>query len=105
LEEHADFDPYAGIKLYSFLYDLDYKDIEVNLAPHHLIYGELNQVDEFNWVQKVEIAVRNSGYTFNEYQGGYEEFTEEFKSFFSDPRRFTYTPIISCRGVKPNGEE
>jgi len=104
LEEHADFDPYAGIKLYSFLYDLDYKEIEVNLAPHHLIYGELNQVDKFNWVQKVEIAVKSSGYKFDEYKGDYEEFTNEFKNFFSDPRRFTYTPIISCRGIKPGGE-
>lgn len=104
LEKHADFDPFAGIKLYSFLYDLDYTHIEVSLAPHHLIYGELRQVDEFNWVQKVEIAVKNSGYTFDEYKGGYDEFTEEFRTFFSDPRRFTYTPIISCRGVKPGSE-
>jgi len=52
LEKNADFDPYAGIKLYSFLYDLNYTDIEVNLAPHHLIYGELTQVDAFNWIKK-----------------------------------------------------
>jgi ubiquinone/menaquinone biosynthesis C-methylase UbiE len=103
LEKHADFDPYAGIKLYSFLYDLNYSDIEVNLAPHHLIYGELNQVDAFNWIKKIEIAGKNSGYKFEEYERGYEEFLEEFKNFFSDPRRFTYTPIISCRGIKRSG--
>jgi ubiquinone/menaquinone biosynthesis C-methylase UbiE len=103
LEKHANFDPYAGIKLYSFLYDLNYTDIEVSLAPHHLIYGELNQVDAFNWIKKIEIAGKNSGYKFEEYEGGYEEFFEEFKNFFSDPRRFTYTPIISCRGVKRSG--
>ncbi|MFH2067594.1 MAG: class I SAM-dependent methyltransferase [Pseudomonadota bacterium] len=103
LEKHADFDPYAGIKLYSFLYDLNYMDIEVSLAPHHLIYGELNQVDAFNWIKKIEIAGKNSGYKFEEYKGGYEEFFEEFKNFFSDPRRFTYTPIISCRGIKRSG--
>ena len=29
LQEKADFDPYAGRKLYSYLYDLDYEDLDV----------------------------------------------------------------------------
>jgi hypothetical protein len=101
LEKNADFDPYVGIKLYSFLYDLGYQDIDVHLSPHHLIFGKAREIDTFNWTKKVEVAVKNSGYQFKEYEGGYEEFFEEFKQFFSDPRRFTYTPIISCRGCKP----
>ena len=101
LEKNADFDPYVGIKLYSFLYDLGYQDIDVHLSPHHLIFGKARAVDTFNWTKKVEVAVKKSGYQFKEYEGGYEEFFEEFKQFFSDPRRFTYTPIISCRGCKP----
>jgi ubiquinone/menaquinone biosynthesis C-methylase UbiE len=101
LEEKADFDPYAGIKLYSFLYDLGFEDIDVHLSTHHLIYGELNEVDAFNWLQKVKVAGRGSGYDFTEYTGGYEEFFNEFRDFFYSPRRFTYTPIISCRGTRP----
>jgi SAM-dependent methyltransferase len=101
LEKDYDFDPYAGRKLYSHLYDLGCLDIEVDIAQHHLIYGELNEVDAFNWTKKVEIAAQRSGYRFEEYAGGYEEFFKEFKRFFSDPRRFTYTPIISCKGRKP----
>lgn len=101
LQENADFDPHVGIKLYSFLYDMDFKNIDVNLGSHHLIYGELNHVDAFNWTKKVEVAGRFSGYDFTEYEGGYDDFFEEFKNFFHDPRRFTYTPIISCRGEKP----
>lgn len=101
LEKSADFDPYVGIKLYSFLYDLDYQDIDASLAPHHLIFGELNETDSFNWAKKLEVAVKKSGYQFLEYKGGYEEFIEECLSFFSDPRRFTYTPVICCRGCKP----
>jgi len=101
LEKNADFDPYAGRKLYSYLYDLGYQDIDMNLAAHHLIFGELKQTDAFNWNKKVEVAVKNSGYRFEEYEGGYEEFLKEFKRFFADPRRFTYTPVISCRGYKP----
>jgi len=100
LEKSFDFDPYAGRKLYSYLYDIGCKDIDVDITYHHLIYGELNETDAYNWTKKVEVAAKTSGYSFDEYKGGYDEFFEEFKSFFSDPRRFTYTPIISCRGRK-----
>lgn len=103
LEQAADFDPYVGIKLYSFLYDLGYNDIDVSMTPHHLIYGKLNDVDAFNWTKKVQIAAKNSGYGFDDYEGGYEEFYEDFLNYFSDPRRFTYTPLIACRGRKPIG--
>jgi SAM-dependent methyltransferase len=101
LEEKANFDPYMGRRLYSFLYDLGYEDINVDVAAHHLIFGELKDADEFNWLKKVEVASKKISYIFAEYEGGYEEFLEEFRSFFSDPRRLTYSPIISCRGRKP----
>ncbi len=104
LEKNADFDPYVGIKLYSYLFDLGFQDIDVSLAPHHLIFGELKEIDAFNWTKKVEVAVKSLEYQFKEYKGGYEEFFKEFNQFFSDPRRFTYTPVISCRGRKPISE-
>jgi len=100
IEKYGDFDPYAGRKLYSHIYDLGFNNIKVDMKAHHLIYGELSRIDEFNWTKKIEIAARNSQYNFPEYENGYYGFLNEFKSFFSDPRRFTYTPIISCRGVK-----
>ena len=102
LERDFDFDPYAGRKLYSYLYDLGYHDIAVDAAVHHLIYGELEEVDAYNWGKKVEVAAKKSGYLFDEYDRGYDEFVEEFRSFFADPQRFTYTPVILCRGVKPS---
>lgn len=101
LEKDHDFDPYVGRKLYSFLFDLGYRDIAVDVGMHHLIYGKPNEIDAYNWTKKVEVAAKNSGYRFDDYPGGYDEFVEEFKIFFADPRRFTYTPIISCRGSKP----
>ncbi len=100
VEEHGDFDPYVGRKLYAHMYDLGFKDIDVDMKAHHLIYGELSEVDEFNWIKKIEIAAKNSGYDFPEYSDGYGGFLNEAEKFLSDPRRFTYTPIISCRGVK-----
>lgn len=102
VERDQNFDPYAGRKLYAHLHDLQFEDIEASVLAHHLIYGEVNEVDEFNWRTKVEVAARNSGYDFSvDYRGGYEEFFEEFGAFFSNPRRFTYTPLICCKGRKP----
>ena len=74
---------------------------DVTIAAHHLIFGELSEIDAFNWKKKIEIAGKLSEYPFAEYEGRYEEFCREFTSCFSDPRRFTYTPAICCRGRKP----
>jgi ubiquinone/menaquinone biosynthesis C-methylase UbiE len=101
LEKKADFDPFVGRKLYSYLFDLGFEKIKIDLQPHHLIFGELKKKDAFNWMKKAEIAARKSGYLFEEYNGSFEEFHEEFKHFFYSKRRFTYTPIILCRGRKP----
>jgi len=101
LEEKADFDPYAGRKLYSYIYDLGFQDIDVMVAGHHVIFGQLNDIDAYNWLKKVEVAPLKIGYQFNGYENGYDEFLAEFREFFRNPRRFTYSPIISCRGRKP----
>ena len=97
----ANFDPYVGKKLYSFLYDLNFQDIDVEVSGHHLIWGELKETDAYNWLKKIEVASKRINYPFDEYKGGYPEFLEEFEAFFTDPRRFTYSPVICCRGVKP----
>ena len=101
LEKNFDFDPFVGRKLYSYLYDLSFKGIEINFSSHHLIYGDLKESDAFNWTKKLEIVAKKSGYPFEEYKGGYREFYNEFQRYFANPRRFAYTPVISCRGRKP----
>ena len=101
LETRKNFDPYAGRKLYSYLYDLNFEEIDVDMQAHHLFFGQLNRIQTFNWITKAEVAARQSGYDFHEFKGGFDEFYEVFKEFFLDPRRFTYTPVISCRGRKP----
>jgi hypothetical protein len=50
---------------------------------------------------KVEVAAQKSGYPFTDFAGGFKEFKNDFISFFRDPRRFTYTPIVLARGCKP----
>jgi len=96
------FDPFVDRKMYTYLYDLGFRDIEVHLLPHHLIYGELQQSDDFNWVKKVEMASVKAKDLFSEYPGGYSSFFSDFKDIFSSPRRFTYTPLIVVHGKKPS---
>ena len=101
LEKKANFDPYAGRKNYSYLYRLGYQNLDAHVGAHHLIYGELKDVDAYNWIKKIEVASKKINFEFTEYEGGYEHFMGEFKQFFNNPIRFTYTPIISVRGYKP----
>ena len=99
--EKYNFDPYAGRRLYAYLYDLGFRDIEMHLVAHHLIYGGLRSSDDFNWIKKVQMASVKAKDLFQTYPGGYEAFFDEFNTFFHDPRRFTYTPLIMCKGKRP----
>lgn len=109
LEANFNFDPYAGRKLYSHLFDLGFRKLRVMMEPHHLIYGELNESDAYNWRRKIELGAEQSGCRFEAYDSDefshfpsrYEAFRDEFSRFFASPRRFTYTPLIIARGLKP----
>ncbi len=101
LSEKHNFDPYAGRKLYAYLYDLHFNDIDIEMSAHHLFYGKINETDLFNWKMKLRVAGERSGYDFQNYNGGFDAFFKDFVDFFNNPRRFSYTPVICCRGKKP----
>jgi len=101
LEINRNFDPYAGRKLYAHMVDLGYQNIAAHVEAHHLIYGELAEKDTFNWLRKMDVAAQGSGHDFSEYGGDFTAAREDFRRFFTDTRRFTYTPVILCRGIRP----
>ena len=101
LDEAYNFDTFAGRKLYSYLYDHHFENIQVELMAHHLIYGQAREADIFNWLKKIEVSADKLRTLFAGYPGGPEAFKVDFKKFFLDPRRFTYTPLIMCKGRKP----
>jgi len=101
VEKVHNFDPYAGRKLYSYLYDLGYEDIRMDLRAHHLIYGKTKEPDLFNWTKKLQMASQKASNVFERYPGGHKKFFTDFVRFFNDPRRFTYTPLILCKGMRP----
>lgn len=98
LMEKHNFDVYAGRKLYAYLYDHGFGDIEVHMTAHHLIYGRIRDEDAFNWLKKIEVNAGRFDDLLKGYPGGYEAFFSDFRTFFRDPRRFTYTPLILCKG-------
>jgi SAM-dependent methyltransferase len=102
LEAKANFDPYAGRKLYSHLRALGYRDIRVEAGAHHLIYGELRETDEYNWSKKIEVLSRGVDLDLPGYPDK-RKFHEDFMAFFRDPGRFTYTPVIAAWGTKGPG--
>ena len=102
VEKKYDFDPYVGKKLYSFLYDMGYQNIQANIQPHNLIYDKISSEAAFNWTKKIEVAVKQSGYEFKDYPGGFNEFFDEFQNDIHNPRRFSYSVKVTCRGVKPS---
>jgi SAM-dependent methyltransferase len=101
LEESHNFDAYAGRKLYAHLFDLGFEQIEVDVEAHSVIYGKIRDVDSYNWTKKIEVIAPHLIDLFETYPGGYERFLSDFREFFHDPRRFTYTPLILCKGRKP----
>lgn len=99
-ENKANFDPYVGRKLYSYLYKMDFTDIRAHVGVHHLIYGNLNPIDGYVWAKKMEVAGKRVSFDFRRYSSGYEGYVAEFTAFLNDPGRFTYTPVISVCGRK-----
>ena len=97
-EREDNFDPYAGRKLYTYLFDLGCIEIDVSMSAHHLIFGQLNSSDFFNFTKKVHAASKKDPSLFKNYQNGYHGFAEEFNTAFKSSRRFTYTPVICAKG-------
>ena len=101
LEEKHNFDPYAGRKLYSYLYDLGHEDIQVDFVADSVIYGKAKKTDAFNWIKKAEVATKKVWEVCECYPGGHNAFFADLIRFINDPRRFIYTPLIICKGMKP----
>ena len=101
IDEQYNFDTYVGRKLYSFLYDAGLENINVELMPHNLIYGDIKEKDKFNLTKKIEIAIQRVNPLIQDYRGGAKQFYADFVKYLADPRRFTYTPLLLCNGKKP----
>ena len=101
LGETTGFDPYAGRRLYGLLFDHGYHEIDVQVGAHNLLFGPASEAAMHNWRQKLQMAVAKSGCVLSRYPGGTAEFLAEFETHFNHPRRFSYTPLIACRGRKP----
>ena len=101
IDEHYNFDTYVGRKLYSFLYDAGLEQIHVEVTAHNVFYGEMQDKDVFNLTKKIEMVAKLEPEIVETYPGGYPQFYLDFKKHLLDPRRFSYTPLILCKGTRP----
>lgn len=106
VDECYNFDTFIGRKLYSFLYDAGLEKISVELMAHNLFYGEISNSAKFNLTKKIEMAAKTA--VVNDliescYPGGYHQFYKDFMRYLDDPGRFTYTPLLLCKGRRPSG--
>src|SRR4030042_2229205 len=98
MDERYNFDTFVGRKLYSFLYDNKFEKIDVELTAHNLIFGEIKDKDIFNLTKKMEMTAKKAEKLINSYPGGYQQFSNDLNNFLIDPRRFTYIPLLLCKG-------
>ncbi|MGV8058554.1 MAG: class I SAM-dependent methyltransferase [Smithellaceae bacterium] len=101
MDEEYNFDTFAGRKLYSYLYDSGFEKIDIEVMGNNLIFGEIENQIQFDWIKKVEIAAKKAGRIINAYPGGYKHFYDDFREFMANPRRFTYAPLLLCKGIRP----
>ncbi len=102
VDERFNFDTFIGRKLYSFLYDAGLANICVELMAHNLFYGPMKEGDKFNLTKKIEIAGKTMRNLIDPgYPGGYPQFQKDMLYYLDNPRRFTYTPLLLCKGNKP----
>lgn len=103
LQDTTGFDPFAGRRLYGLLYDHGYGEIDARVETHNLLFGAAGDTAMHNWRQKLCVAVARSGCSLGDYPGGREGFFADFEIHFQHPRRFSYSPLIVCRGRRPQG--
>lgn len=101
IDEKYNFDTYIGRKLYSFLYDNGFENIKAEIIAHNLFYGNILEKDIYNLSKKIEIAAQKASDIVQTYQGGYVKFKKDINDFFNDKKRFSYSPLILCKGINP----
>lgn len=94
-------DPYSGRKIYSYFHSRKLIQTKVHMIPHHLIYGEASEADLMNMDMKLKRIEDMQSQKQIELPFEMADYRKEFMTFFRDPGRFTYTPLILVEGVKP----
>ncbi len=102
MDKKYNFDTYIGRKLYSFLYDQGFENIEVQLMANSILYGDgENSITKYDWLKKLEIAAVKAKDLLKLYRGGQKQLKSDFEKYLNNPRRFSYSILLVCKGMKP----
>lgn len=101
MDDQYNFDTFIGRKLYSFLYDNGFKNIEVELMANNILYVTKNDAIKYDWIKKLEIAAKKAENIIQLYPGGYEGLRSDLKKYIDNPRNLSYSILLLSKGFKP----
>lgn len=92
------FDPFAGRKVYHWLYQAGLKDIRVHMLPYHFYPGTAPHDAVAQWRTKFTILAPRVAVRFGG-QLAYEKWIERFLAMLADPAVFTYSVLFLVEGT------
>ncbi len=93
------FDPFVGRKLYGLAHQAGLKNIEVDIKPYHFIVGKINEEIELHWQMKLETVSKTLIKLGWESERA-EVLKDSFLNHLRDESTFTYSTIITVKGIK-----
>lgn len=100
LQKSKAWDPNVGRKLFSMFHELGVSEVKVQVFPHHLVYGQSNPVDEEEWDLRLKKLEQLKMHGLLKLDFDLDVFRTELFSFFQNPLRLSYSPLIVVEGVK-----
>jgi SAM-dependent methyltransferase len=92
------FDPFVGRKLFGLAHQAGLKDIEVDVRPYHCIVGKISVEVENHWQMKLDTVADTLVKLGWEFERA-EALKNNFLDFLRDESTFTYSTLISVKGV------
>ena len=100
LKKCTGFDPFVGRKLYHMFYSNGFKDIQVHIAPYHLIAGKIISKEYQYWKKKLSTVlpqlVKHSNMKLDELQA----INDAFLAYLQREDTLTYSNVFTVYGRK-----
>lgn len=93
-------DPQVGRKLYQLFSESDCPEVSVEVLPHHVLFGFSEPEDVKDWSRRLDYLQSALDRGLIELSFDFKVFRREFFSFFDNPNRFSYSPMITISARK-----
>jgi len=100
LNKYSGFDPYIGRKLYHLFYKSGFQNIQVQLAPYHLIAGKVNSTLYKYWKQKLSTVYPHLRKCINHNEIDIKEVISSFLDYLKKNETLTFSNVFTVYGIK-----